>query len=65
MLFGNDSGNVELTRFNQLAKKFGVRFNGDSRNRVIGSQYEMGAFTIPANHYQITSTHHHYVPIDE
>lgn len=50
MLFGNDSGNVELTRFNQLAKKFGVRFNGDSRNRVIGSQYEMGAFTIPANH---------------
>ena len=50
LLFGNDSGNVEFTHFNQLVKKFGIRFNCDSRNRVIGSQYDMGAFPIPASH---------------
>lgn len=50
LLFGNDSGNVEFTHFNQLVKKFGIRFNSDSRNRVIGSQYDMGAFPIPASH---------------
>jgi unsaturated rhamnogalacturonyl hydrolase len=50
MLFGNDSGNVEFTHFNQLAKRFGIQFNIDSRNRVVGNQYEMGAFKIPANH---------------
>jgi unsaturated rhamnogalacturonyl hydrolase len=49
-LFGNDSGNVELTHFNQLAKKFGIQFNYDSRNKVTGSQYEMGTFSIPGNH---------------
>ena len=50
MLFGNDSGNVEFSHFNQLAKKFGIQFNQDSRNRVTGSNYQMGAFAIPANH---------------
>ena len=50
LLFGNDSGNVEMTHFNQLVKKFGIQFNNDSRNKVIGSQFEMGAFSIPANH---------------
>jgi unsaturated rhamnogalacturonyl hydrolase len=50
LLFGNDSGNVELTHFNQLAKKFGIQFNYDSRNKVTGSQYEMGTFSIPGNH---------------
>src|SRR5687768_204178 len=50
MLFGNDSGNVESNHFNQLVKKFGIQFNGDSRNKVAGSQYEMGTFSIPANH---------------
>lgn len=50
LLFGNDSGNVEMTHFNQLVKRFGIQFNNDSRNRVVGSQYEMGAFKIPENH---------------
>ena len=50
LLFGNDSGNAELTHFNQLVKKFGIQFNYDSRNKVTGSQYEMGTFSIPANH---------------
>jgi unsaturated rhamnogalacturonyl hydrolase len=50
LLFGNDSGNVELTHFNKLAKKLGIQFNYDSRNKVTGSQYEMGTFSIPGNH---------------
>lgn len=48
MLFGNDSPNVEFTHFNQLASKFGIQFNYDSKNRVIGNQFEMGAIKIPA-----------------
>ena len=48
MLFGNDSPNVEFTHFNQLVAKFGVQFNYDSKNKVIGNQFEMGAIKIPA-----------------
>ena len=48
LLFANDSPNVEFTHFNQLAARFGIQFNYDSKNRVIGSQYEMGAIKIPA-----------------
>jgi unsaturated rhamnogalacturonyl hydrolase len=50
LLFGNDSGNVEFTHFNQLVQKFGIQFNYDSRNRVVGSQYEVGTFVVPAQH---------------
>ena len=46
LLLGNDSPNVEFTHFNQLAAKFGFQFNYDSKNRVIGSQFEMGAIKI-------------------
>ncbi len=45
LLFSNDSGNVEFTHFNRLAAKFGIQFNYDSKNKVIGNQFEMG--TIP------------------
>lgn len=48
MLFGNDSPNVEFTHFNRLASKFGIQFNYDSKNRVTGNQFEMGAIKIPA-----------------
>jgi unsaturated rhamnogalacturonyl hydrolase len=48
LLFGNDSPNVEFTHFNQLVAKFGIQFNYDSKNRVIGNQFEMGAVKIPA-----------------
>lgn len=50
LLFGNDTGNVEMTHFNQLAKKLGFQFNYDSRNRVQGNRYEMGEFKIPEGH---------------
>jgi len=46
LLFGNDSGNVEFKHFNQLAVKFGIQFNENSRNRVKGTNFEVGTFNI-------------------
>lgn len=49
VLMSNDSANCEFTHLNQLASRFGLHFNGDSRNRVQGRQFEQGALDIPAN----------------
>lgn len=50
LLLANDSGNVEFEHLNMLADRFGIRFNGDSRNRVQGRQYDDGAFaTFPVH----------------
>ena len=61
MLFGNDSGNVEFTHFNQLANRFGMHFNYDSKNKVTGSAYEKGTFTIPPNHPVFKSSKKIYI----
>jgi len=42
----NDSGNCEFAHFNLLPEKFGIHFNEDSRNKVIGHEYETGSFAI-------------------
>lgn len=47
VLLGNDSGNAEFEHFNQLAGAFGIHFNEDSKNRVVGSLFEMGKIMIP------------------
>lgn len=47
VLMGNDFGNCEFDRFNELAKVFGVQFNHDSKNRVPGNQFEQGKITVP------------------
>jgi lysophospholipase L1-like esterase len=44
VLMENDKGNAEFEHFNQLAARFGMHFNEDSRNKVIGNAYEMGKF---------------------
>ena len=44
LLFGNDKGNAEFQHLNMLAERFGIHFNEDSRNRVEGNKFEMGAF---------------------
>ena len=44
ILFANDSGNCEFTHLNKLAGNFGIHFNEDSRNHVIGQNYDAGAF---------------------
>jgi unsaturated rhamnogalacturonyl hydrolase len=48
VLLHNDKGNAEFEHFNILAEKFGIHFNEDSYNRVVGTQYEMGRIDIPA-----------------
>jgi unsaturated rhamnogalacturonyl hydrolase len=49
-LMGNDAGNAEFDHFNQLAKEFGIQFNKDSRNRVVGNEYETGKIVAPEMH---------------
>lgn len=49
VLLGNDAGNAELKQFTTLSDKFGIHFNEDSRNKVTGSQFEMGALKIAAD----------------
>ena len=44
-IFANDSGNCEFTHLNRLAAHFGIHFNEDSRNDVVGKDFEVGAFT--------------------
>ena len=50
LLFANDSNNVEFKHYNGLANRFGIHFNENSRNRVIGSDFAMGTFQVPAGH---------------
>jgi unsaturated rhamnogalacturonyl hydrolase len=50
LLFGNDKGNAEFQHFNMLAEQFGIHFNEDSRNRVQGRDFEMGAFANLPSH---------------
>ncbi|WP_326991641.1 hypothetical protein [Chitinophaga sp. 212800010-3] len=50
VLMENDSANAEFRHFNLLAEKFGIHFNGDSRNRVQGRHWEQGAFLLPQGH---------------
>jgi len=50
VVLGNDSGNADLGHLNVLASRFGIRFNEDSRNRVVGKQYETGTFANLPSH---------------
>jgi len=49
-LFSNDSANAEFQPFNTLAERFGIHFNGDSKNHVDGNNFEQAAIAIPLNH---------------
>jgi unsaturated rhamnogalacturonyl hydrolase len=44
LLMANDSANCEFTHLNKLGIEFGIYFKGDSKNRVSGKNYDMGAF---------------------
>lgn len=50
VLLANDSANTELKHFNQLARKFGIRFNNDLRNKVKGDDFDMAALIAPEGH---------------
>lgn len=47
VVLNNDTGNAEFKHLNMLLAKFGMRFNEDSRNHVLGSHFEQGALYIP------------------
>ena len=47
VLMGNDAGNAEFKHFNELAAKFGIKFNEDSLNRVQGTNFEQGKVSVP------------------
>jgi len=49
VLLHNDKGNAEFEHFNTLTEKFGIHFNEDSRNKVIGNQYETGTFNLTSS----------------
>lgn len=51
VMMANDTGNVELDHFNELAMTFGIRFKKESKGRVIGNQFEMGKLMVPANNF--------------
>lgn len=48
ILMGNDSINAEFKHLNQLAAHFGIQFNEDCENKVIGKQFEMGMIRVNA-----------------
>jgi unsaturated rhamnogalacturonyl hydrolase len=50
VLLANDSSNTELTRFNTLAKAFGIEFKRENLNRVPGKDFSPGKVLTPANH---------------
>jgi unsaturated rhamnogalacturonyl hydrolase len=43
VLMGNDAGNAELDKFSELAGVFGIRFNKDSKFRVVNNDFKMGS----------------------
>lgn len=50
VLMGNDLPNAEFDHFNTLAQTFGIEFKKETKNRVTGTQFEMGKIVVPANH---------------
>jgi unsaturated rhamnogalacturonyl hydrolase len=46
LLMSNDSANAEFLHFNKLAERFGIHFNLDDRNQVMGNNFEQGAFSM-------------------
>lgn len=49
VILANDSANVNLPSTNKLAEAFGLHFNDDLQNHVIGSNIAAGTLMIPDN----------------
>lgn len=43
-LMANDAGNCEFENLNKLSERFGIHFNEVSRNRVTGTNFDLGKF---------------------
>jgi unsaturated rhamnogalacturonyl hydrolase len=60
LLFHNDKPNADFTAINKLSDLFGIHFNEDSYNKVVGSDYVGGLVEIPANHQILKNTKNIY-----
>jgi pectinesterase len=50
VVLGNDRGNMEFDHLNRLTERFGIRFNENSRNDVVGTDFARGTFSgMPAH----------------
>lgn len=56
LMLANDSANVELHHFNNLAAVFGMHFNDDLQNHVIDKRFEDGA-VYPVNNLILKTAH--------
>lgn len=61
VLLLNDVGNAEIAKFNALPQQFGITFNEDSRNKVTGRNFQMGALDIPTGHEIFKNTRKIYL----
>ena len=61
VLMSNDIGNAEFDHFNQLAQRFGLEFNRNSRNRVQGDNFVEGKLTVTAPHPIFTTARNLYL----
>lgn len=50
VLFHNDKPNADFAAFNKLSDLFGIHFNEDTYNRVVGKDYEGGKIDVPTKH---------------
>jgi hypothetical protein len=50
IILANDALNCEFTHLNKLSSKFGIIFNHDTKHKVTGTMWDMGAFTVFPNH---------------
>jgi len=50
VLFHNDKPNADFTAINKLSDLFGIHFNEDTYNKVIGINYLGGKIDVPAGH---------------
>lgn len=61
VLMLNDKGNCDFEHINKLSEKFGIHFNEDSRNRVVGTQFDMGKFDKFPKHPIFENVKHVYL----
>ncbi len=50
VLFHNDKPNADFTAINKLSDLFGIHFNEDTHNKVVGTNYVGGKIDVPAGH---------------
>lgn len=61
LVLNNDTGNAEFAHLNNLMAKFGISFNQNSVNKVVGRNFEQGAINIPAGNSIFKTAHKVYI----